>query len=252
MDKSDIDDVLRKVVTRMVRRGIRLSRKKRRVITLARSASAPPADIRDLNPDTPEGARRLGQLLRGKTNYYSFAGLGKLSENNRIHWTVLNRPLGRRTAVACLMMFAFFLRAGKLKNRLFRLAGVKLGRDTEVMQAAWLDHFCPELISIGDRSLVGAFSKLSTHGYEGGGKFRVGLVQIGEDCVLAAGVSLGAIRIGDRTRVLPNTTLSPYFARLHPDSVVGGDPPKIVRSRSGKKNNRPDEKFVKNSFDSLG
>jgi acetyltransferase-like isoleucine patch superfamily enzyme len=116
-----------------------------------------------------------------------------------------------------------------LKNRLCRLVGVKLGKDTEIMQAAWLDHFCPELIYVGDHTLVGAFCKISTHSYEGAGKFRVGLVRIGDDCVLASGVSLAAIRIGDGTRVLPNTTLSPYFARIHRYSLVGGEAPAVSR-----------------------
>ena len=229
-----MDEELRRVVRRMVKRGIRLANKKGRVITLARSASAAPVDIRDLDPETSEGDARLRKILRGKTNYYSFAGLGKLSEKNRIHWTALNRSLWRRLALTCLMMIASFLRAGRMKNRLYRLAGVKLGKDTEIMQAAWLDHFCPELISIGDRSVIGAFSKLTTHGYDGGGKFRVGLVEIGEDCLLASGVSLGAIRIGDGTRVLPNTTLSPYFARLHRGSLVGSSPPKVEKVEPGK------------------
>ena len=219
----------------MVRRGIRLAKRKGRVITLARSASASPVDIRDLNPDEPEGAERLRKLLAGKTNYYTFSGLGRLSENNRIHWTAFNRPLWKRISITSVMMIAMFLRAGRFKNRLYHLTGVKLGKDTEIMQATWLDHFCPELISIGDRSMIGAFCKLSTHAYEGGGKFRVGLVKIGEDCVLASGVSLGAIRIGDGTRVLPNTTLSPYFARLHNNSLVGGEHPKVTRLKVEKK-----------------
>jgi acetyltransferase-like isoleucine patch superfamily enzyme len=103
------------------------------------------------------------------------------------------------------------------------------------MQAAWLDHFCPELISIGEGSLIGSFCKISSHAYEGSGDFRVGLVRIGDHCVLASGVSLGAIRIGDGSRILPNTTLSPYFARLHPGSVVSNPPPGVVRGEKKSK-----------------
>jgi len=240
MTESDIDNALRRAVTRIIRRGIRLGERKGRVITLARSASADPIDIRDLNPDTPEGADRLRAFLRGRTNFYTFDGLGKLSENNRIHWTALNRPLHQRFLLSWLVLFAMMLRAGRLKNSLYRLAGVTIGKNTEIMQACWIDQFCPELIEIGDNTLVGAFCKISSHAYEGAGKFRVGLVRIGDNCVLASGVSMGAIRIGDGTRVLPNTTLSPFFARLHKNSIVSLSPPTV--SRETKSDGRVDER----------
>lgn len=228
-DKYDIDDALRRAVTRIIRRGIWLGEKKGRLITVSRSASADPIDIRELNPDSPEGSERLSVFLKGRTNFYTFDGLGKLSEKNRIHWTALNRPLYKRFLLSWLVLFAMVFRAGRFKNSLYRLAGVKVGKDTEIMQACWIDQFCPELIEIGDNSLVGAFCKISSHAYEGGGKFRVGLVRIGDNCILASGVSMGAIRIGDGTRVLPNTTLSPYFARLHKDSLVSYPPPIVTR-----------------------
>jgi len=229
LDTNNIDDALRQAVTRIIRRGIRLGEKKGRVITIARSASADPIDIRELNPDIPDGAARLGAFLKGRTNSYTFDGLGKLSESNRIHWTAMNRPLYKRFLLSWLVFFAMILRAGKFKNSLYRLAGVKLGKDTEIMQACWIDQFCPELIEIGDNSLVGAFCKISSHAYEGAGKFRVGLVRIGDNCILASGVSMGAIRIGDGTRVLPNTTLSPYFARTHKNSLISSPPPTVTR-----------------------
>jgi len=229
LSEHDIDEALRQAVLRIVRRAIRLGRAQGRTITLARSAAMKPVDVQELDPDTPDGLRRLQAMLRGKTNYYTFAGLGKLSEKNRIHWTALNRPLWRRALLSALILATMFLRAGRLKNRLYRLAGVRLGKDTEIMQGCWLDHFCPELIEIGDNSMLGAFCKISTHAYEGGGKFRLGLVKIGEGCILATGVSLAAIRIGDGVRVMPNATLSPFFARLHPGSLVVPPAPVVTQ-----------------------
>ena len=235
MPATEIDEALRRVVTRMVRRGIMLSRRKNRLITIRRSSASEPVDLRLLDPATEEGRARLENFLKVRRNYYAFAGLGRLSERNRIHWTALNRPLWKRILISSIMFAAMLLRGGRLKNRLYRLAGVKIGRDTEIMQAAWLDHFCPELISIGEGSLIGSFCKISSHAYEGSGDFRVGLVRIGDHCVLASGVSLGAIRIGDGSRILPNTTLSPYFARLHPGSVVSNPPPGVVRGEKKSK-----------------
>lgn len=45
--------------------------------------------------------------------------------------------------------------------------GAHIGKGAEIMQMVWLDHFCPELIFIGENSLLGAFTQLTVHAYEG-------------------------------------------------------------------------------------
>jgi len=54
-----------------------------------------------------------------------------------------------------------------LKNRLYRLMGAHIGRNVEIMQLAWLDHFRPELIFVGDNTLIGAYTHITVHAYEG-------------------------------------------------------------------------------------
>ena len=68
------------------------------------------------------------------------------------------------------------------KIKFFRKMGVHIGENTEIMQGVWLDHFRPELIFIGDNTLIGAFSRVTVHAYEGHGRFRYGLVEIGNNC----------------------------------------------------------------------
>jgi len=114
-----------------------------------------------------------------------------------------------------------------LKNRLYRWMGCNIGRNVEIMQMAWLDHFRPELISIGDNTLIGAFTHITVHGYEGSGRFRYGLVEIGANCTIGAGTGIGPIRIEDNVRTLPGTTVSPYLARIRAGSVVGFSPPAV-------------------------
>jgi acetyltransferase-like isoleucine patch superfamily enzyme len=103
----------------------------------------------------------------------------------------------------------------------------------EIMQLAWLDHFRPELIFIGDNTLIGAYTRITVHAYEGAGKFRYGLVEIGSNCVIGAGTGMGAILIEDGVRTLPGTTLSPYLPRIRSGSVVGYNPPPLKRSSPG-------------------
>jgi acetyltransferase-like isoleucine patch superfamily enzyme len=105
--------------------------------------------------------------------------------------------------------------------------GVHVGRNVEIMQMAWLDHFRPELIFIGDNTLIGAFSRLTVHAYEGAGRFRYGLIEIRANCTIGAGTGIGPILIEDGVRTLPGTSLSPYLARIRAGAIVGYSPPPV-------------------------
>ena len=74
-----------------------------------------------------------------------------------------------------------------LKNKFFRWMGAHIGKNVEIMQMVWLDHYRPELIWIDDNTLIGAFTRITVHAYEGGGRFRYGLVEIGKNCLIGAG-----------------------------------------------------------------
>ena len=139
----------------------------------------------------------------------------------------LNLPFGRKILVMIQVAFSFFLKGTPLKNRLYRWMGVHVGRNVEIMQIAWLDHFRPELIFIGDNTLIGAFSRLTVHAYEGAGKFRYGLIEIGSNCLIGGGTGIGPIVIEDGVRTLPGATLSPYLARIRAGAVVGYAPPPV-------------------------
>jgi len=109
--------------------------------------------------------------------------------------------------------------------------GVSVGKGAEIMQLVWLDHFRPELIFIGENTLMGAFTRLTVHAYEGSGKFRYGLIEIGDNCKIGAGTGMGPIKIEDNVRTLPGATLSPYLSRIKSGSVVGWNPPNIKEQK---------------------
>jgi acetyltransferase-like isoleucine patch superfamily enzyme len=113
------------------------------------------------------------------------------------------------------------------KNKWYRWMGCHIGKNVEIMQLVWLDHFRPELIFIGDNTLLGAYTRVTCHAYEGCGKFRYGLVEIGSNCTIGAGTGIGMIRVEDNVRTLPGTTVSPFLARIRAGSVVGYDPPSV-------------------------
>lgn len=224
------EQVMRMVTTEMIERGIRLSRTKNRRIFISKSSGGKGVDIATLNPATEQGRQNLEAFFKPVKHHYTFSGLGDPEEANAINWRVLNLPLGRRILLVGQVALSFLLKASPFKNGLFRWMGAHIGRNSEIMQFVWLDHFRPELIFIGDRTLMGAFSRVTVHAYEGCGRFRFGLVEIGSHCTLGAGTGMGVIKIGDRVRTLPGTTLSPYLVRVKPGSIVGWNPPVVQGS----------------------
>jgi len=219
--------VMREVTEDIIRRAIKRGRKKRRTIYISKSANGRTTPVQTLDPDEPEGRKRLDAYLTPVGRHYTISGLGAPEERNAVSWRTINLPLGRRILVMGLVALSFLLKGTPLKNRLYRLMGAHVGRNVEIMQMAWLDHFRPELIFIGDNALIGAFSRLTVHAYEGAGKFRYGLIEIGSNCVIGAGTGMGPITIEDGVRTLPGTTLSPYLARIRAGAVVGYAPPPV-------------------------
>jgi acetyltransferase-like isoleucine patch superfamily enzyme len=210
---------MREVTEDIIRRAIRHGRKKQRTIYISKSANGRTTPVESLNPDRPEARQKLDAYLTPIGRHYTISGLGAPEEGNAINWRTINLPLGRRILLLGLVTLSFVMKGTPLKSRLYRLMGVHVGRNVEIMQMAWLDHFRPELIFIGDNTLIGAFSRLTVHAYDGAGKFRYGLI--------GAGTGIGPILIEDGVRTLPGTTLSPYLARIRAGAVVGYAPPPV-------------------------
>jgi len=221
------ETVLRQVTEDIVKRAIRLGRKKGRTIFISKTSRGKAVPLDSLDPDTVEGRRNLEAFLAGRARHYTISGLGAPEEKNAINWRTINLPLGRRIRLQVLVALSFIMKGTPLKNRLYRRMGAHIGKNVEIMQLAWLDHFRPELIFIGDNTLIGAFTRITVHAYEGRGRFRYGLVEIGSNCTLGAGTGVGVIRIEDGVRTLPGTTVSPYFPRIRAGSVVGYCPPPV-------------------------
>ncbi|HXX64458.1 MAG TPA: hypothetical protein VEO56_11745 [Bacteroidota bacterium] len=211
----------------MILRAIKLAKKKGRTITISKTANGKGVDISTLDPRTEEGLRKLDSYLSPGQRHYTFSGLGAPEEPNSINWRQINLPLHRRILVQMQVALSFVLKGTPLKNKLYRWMGAHIGKNVEIMQLAWLDHFRPELIFVGDNTLLGAYTRVTAHAYEGSGKFRYGLVEIGANCTIGAGTGIGPIKIEDNVRTLPGTTLSPYLVRVRAGSVVGYSPPPV-------------------------
>jgi hypothetical protein len=221
------EEVMREVTTDIIRRAIKKARRRARTVYISKTAKGKTIDIVTLNPDTPQGAKNLEAFLTPTGRHYTFSGLGAPEEKNAINWRTINFPLWRRVLVMILVAITFVMKGTPLKNKVYRLMGVHIGKNVEIMQLVWLDHFRPELIFIGDNTLIGAYSRATAHAYEGCGKFRYGLIEIGSHCTIGAGTGIGPMLIEDNVRTLPGTTLSPYLVRVRAGSVVGYNPPPV-------------------------
>ena len=221
------EEVMRLVTTEIIRRAILLGAKKHRSIFISKTSGGKGVDVTTLNPETHEGKENLEKFLTPVRRFYTLTGLGSPEEKDAINWRVLNLPFFRRILLVFQVAVSFFLKGSPAKNKLYRWMGAHIGKGAEIMQMVWLDHFRPELIFIGDNTLLGAFTQLTVHAYEGSGKFRYGIIEIGNNCVIGAGTGMGPIQIEDNVRTLPGTTLSPYFSKIKSGSVIGWNPPNI-------------------------
>ncbi len=230
------EQVIQMVTTEIIERAISLGKKKGRTIYISKTSGGKGVDVNTLNPKSAEGRENLQKFFKPVKRHYTFHGLGKPEEKNAINWRVLNVPTWRRILLFMQLIKSFVLKGAPSKIKFFRKMGVHIGENTEIMQGVWLDHFRPELIFIGNNTLMGAFSRVTVHAYEGHGRFRYGIVEIGNNCKIGAGTGMGPIKIEDHVRTLPGTTLSPYLVKIRTGSVVGWNPPHVHTEETSKEN----------------
>ncbi|MEN8193868.1 MAG: hypothetical protein ABFS12_13685 [Bacteroidota bacterium] len=223
------EETIKLVTTEIIKRGIKFSKRKNRSIFISKTSGGEGINVNDLNPNSGEGKENLDKFFSPIRRHYTFSGLGSPEEKNSISWRILNLPLSRRILLVIQVFISFLLKGSPFKNSLYRWMGIRVGKGAEIMQLVWLDHFRPELIFIGHNTLLGAFTRLTVHAYEGSGKFRFGLIEIGNNCKIGAGTGMGPIKIEDNVRTLPGATLSPYFTHIKSGSVVGWDPPNVKK-----------------------
>lgn len=201
------EESIKAVTVEIIERAIKLGRKKNREIFISKTTG-------------------------GKgTSVFESIPIQVREEKNSINWRVLNLSFRRRLLLQFQVAVSFFMKGIPFKNKFYRWMGAHIEEGAEIMQLVWLDHFRPELIFIGKNTVLGAFTRLTVHAYEGAGKFRYGLITIGNNCMIGAGTGMGPIDIEDNSRTLPGTTLSPYLSKIKSGSIVGWNPPDVKEPR---------------------
>ena len=113
----------------------------------------------------------------------------------RLWWKVKN-PL--RTSFNFILIYAArFIPSTRIKNFLYRTCGAKIGRGATFGLGAMMDIFYPELISVGDETLVGYNTVLLAHELLQN-EYRTGRVEIGRRVMVGANCTvLPGVKIGD-------------------------------------------------------
>lgn len=114
--------------------------------------------------------------------------------NSLWYWTRIVSPW-RVALNYVLMRLARASPSLRLKNGLYRRMGIRVGRNVSVGLEATMDVFFPELIEIGDDSIIGFNTTILCHEFLAGewrtGPVRIGRrVTIGANCTILPGVTV--------------------------------------------------------------
>lgn len=115
----------------------------------------------------------------------------------------------------------------RFKNWIFRrLLGMKVGENTAFALMAMPDVFFPELITVGDDSIIGYNTTILCHEYLTR-EYRLGEVRIGSRVMIGAGcIILPGVTIGDGAVVGAGSVVVRDVA---PGSFVAGNPLRVIR-----------------------
>ncbi len=124
-----------------------------------------------------------------------------------------------------VMVLCRFLPDIEFRNRLYRRVGMKVGKNVSIFGPN-LDIFFPELIEIGNNSMIGNNTTILTHEFSVSG-WRKGPVKIGKNVTVGTMVLImPGVEIGD------NATVAAYSLvnrNVEPGSLVGGVPIKKIK-----------------------
>ncbi len=115
----------------------------------------------------------------------------------------------------------------KIKRGILRLTGMKLGRHVTIAPCI-IDPIRPDLIEVGDYSIIGWDSMLLTHEIVRG-RLRIGHIKIGNNVTIGArSLILPGVKIGDNAIVSAQSLVN---KDVPSGATVGGVPAKKVSLR---------------------
>jgi acetyltransferase-like isoleucine patch superfamily enzyme len=148
--------------------------------------------------------------------------------NSLYYWYKVKNPL--IVILNTLVIFIFgFSPSLRLKNLLYRAIGAKIHRGASLALSVVLDCFFPELIEIGENSILGYRTTILTHEFLID-EFRTGKVKVGKNVMIGAcSLVLAGVEIGDNTTV---AAFSLVNKDLPPNAIAAGVPARVIRFKN--------------------
>lgn len=148
-------------------------------------------------------------------------------EKNAMHYFPQIVGLGRASWNFTVITVARYVPWIEVKNRLYRLVGMKVGRHVSVGLMAMMDIFFPHLITIGDNSIIGYNATILTHEFLID-EWRRGPVTIGKNVLIGANCTiLAGVTVGDGATVAAHSLVN---SNVPPGSFYGGVPARELKT----------------------
>jgi acetyltransferase-like isoleucine patch superfamily enzyme len=151
--------------------------------------------------------------------------LADKAKNSLAQWKKAQNPL-RVVFNFCIVEICKFCPFLKLKNRLYRLIGIKIGKNTAIAPGVTFDFFFPELIEIGENCIIGYGALILGHEFLHK-EYTKGKVIIGKDVLIGANSTvLPGVKIGDGAKI---SAMSLVNCDIPPNCLAGGIPAKKIK-----------------------
>ncbi len=148
----------------------------------------------------------------------------KRGENSLKHWNRVRNPL-RVMLNFMVIWLAKYCPSLGLKRWLYRLIRIRVGKDVSVGLGVTMDIFFPELIEIGDNTVIGYDSLILTHEFLVK-EWRKGRVRIGKDVMIGAwSLIMPGVKIGDGAKIASYSLVN---RDVKAGEFVGGVPAKKI------------------------